>query len=216
MQDFGLYLVLTDPLVGYERCCEAAVKAGVRMVQLRMKECAYSRAEILSVAHALRRMTTGTQTNLIIDDDPSVAAEIGADGLHVGQTDMSVTEVRRRFPELRIIGLSTHNLDQANAAIQQRPDYIGVGPVFATPTKKIPDPTLGTEMAGRMIASVPFPAVAIGGINAETLPSVLAAGARNFAVVRAVCGSSNPYGTIKRLQDICSDAPDHSMPRARC
>lgn len=202
MKDFGFYLVMTNPVVGYERCCEVAVRAGVRMVQLRMKEA--PRAEIVAVGTALRRITQGTQTAFIVNDDPSIAAEVGADGVHVGQGDMPVTDVRRNYPELGIVGLSTHNLEQARAAVGQCPDYIGVGPVFATPTKKIPDPVLGTETAGRMIASVPFPAVAIGGIDFGTLPSVLAAGARNWAVVRAVCGSSAPYDAIRRLQEIAA------------
>ena len=150
----------------------------------------------------LRRITAGSRTNLIINDDPSIAAEVGADGVHVGQGDMPVAEVRRRYPSLRIVGLSTHNPDQARAAIGQKPDYIGVGPVFATPTKKIPDPTLGVETAAQMIASVPFPAVAIGGLNRETLPSVLAAGARNFAVVRAVCGAADPEAAIRAIQQL--------------
>ena len=82
------------------------------------------------------------------------------------------------------------------------PDYIGVGPVYATPTKDIPDPTLGLATMGEMIASVPFPAVAIGGIDAARLPDVIAAGARNFAVVRAVCQSADPYSAIVGLQRI--------------
>ena len=198
MEDFGLYLVMTDPVVGYARCCEAAVKAGVRIVQLRMKD--RPRAEIVAVGRELRRITAGTQTLFIVNDDPSIAAEVEADGVHVGQGDMPVPDVRRLYPSLRIVGLSTHNPEQARRAIDVRPDYIGVGPVFATPTKKIPDPTLGVETAGRMIASVPFPAVAIGGLNLDTLPSVLAAGARNFAVVRAVCGASDPYAAIRAIQ----------------
>jgi len=197
MKDFGFYLVVTNPVVGYERCCTAAVEAGVKMVQLRMKEA--PREEILSVARAMRRITLGTETNFIVNDDPSIAAEAEADGVHVGQTDMSVAEVRSLYPSLRIVGLSTHNLDQVAAAHAQKPDYIGVGPVYATPTKKIPDPTLGPEMAGRMIAAAPCPAVAIGGINGDNLATVLAAGARNFAVVRAVCGSSDPFSAIRSL-----------------
>lgn len=198
MEDFGLYLVMTDPVIGYERCCEAAVKAGVRIVQLRMKD--RPRDEIVAVGRALRRITAGTQTLFIVNDDPSIAAEVEADGVHVGQGDRPVPDVRRLYPSLRIVGLSTHNLEQARRALDVKPDYIGVGPVFATPTKKIPDPTLGVETAGRMIASVPFPAVAIGGLNLDTLPSVLAAGARNFAVVRAVCGASDPYAAIRAIQ----------------
>ncbi len=202
MEDFGLYLVMTNPVVGYERCCEAAVKAGVRIVQLRMKDA--PRDEIVATARALRRITAGTDTIFIVNDDPSIAAEAGADGVHVGQGDMPVAEVRRQYPSLRIVGLSTHNLAQAEASIAAKPDYIGVGPVHATPTKKIPDPTLGVEQAAKMIARVPYPAVAIGGIDGGNLPEIIRAGARNWAVVRAVCGSKEPYSAIVELQKIAN------------
>lgn len=202
MKDFGFYLVMTNPAVGYEKCCEVAVRAGVKMVQLRMKEA--PRDEIVAVGRSLRSITAGTDTCFIVNDDPSIAAEVGADGVHVGQTDMPVAEVRRLYPSLRVVGLSTHSPAQALAAIPQRPDYIGVGPVFATPTKKIPDPVLGVETAGRMVASVPFPAVCIGGIDAGNLPDVIRAGARNWSVVRAVCGSRDPYSAIRSLQDVAS------------
>ncbi len=203
MEDFGLYLVMTNPVVGYERCCEAAVKAGVRIVQLRMKDA--PRDEIVATARALRRITAGTDTIFIVNDDPSIAAEAGADGVHVGQGDMPVAEVRRQYPSLRIVGLSTHNLAQAEASIAAKPDYIGVGPVHATPTKKIPDPTLGVEQAAKMIARVPYPAVAIGGIDGGNLPEIIRAGARNWAVVRAVCGSKDPYTAIVELQKIANE-----------
>ena len=199
MNDFGFYLVITNPVVGYAKCAEAAVRAGVKIVQLRMKRAA--REDILREAREMRRVTRGTGTLCIVNDDPAIAAEAEADGVHVGQDDMSPAEVRAKFPQLKVVGLSTHNLDQVRASLDQPIDYIGVGPVYATPTKEIPDPTLGPEMAGRMIASARVPAVAIGGINAETLPAVLAAGAHNFAVVRAVCQSPDPYSAIKSLME---------------
>jgi len=204
VKDIGFYLVMTNPVVGYEKCCEAAVRAGVKMVQLRMKES--PRDEIVAVGRVLRSITAGTDTCFIVNDDPSIAAEVGADGVHVGQSDMSVAEVRRLYPSLRVVGLSTHNPAQALAAIPQSPDYIGVGPVFATPTKKIPDPVLGVETAGRMVASVPFPAVCIGGIDAGNLPDVIRAGARNWSVVRAVCGSRDPYSAILSLRYVAEKA----------
>lgn len=206
MKDFGLYLVMTDPLVGYARCAEAAVRAGVKMLQLRMKR--NPREEIVAVAKTVRSITAGSETRFIVNDDPAIAEECGADGVHLGQDDMSLTEARRLFPSLSLFGLSTHSPAQALAAKALEPDYIGVGPVYATPTKEIPDPVLGNVTAGRMIASVPFPAVAIGGIDFTTLSAVLAAGAKNFAVVRAVCSASDPYSTIKRLQETaCIDTP---------
>lgn len=197
---FGLYLVLTAPHMGYEACTEAAVAASVRYVQLRMKT--EPRAEIIARARALRRITAGTSTLFIVNDDPSVAAEAGADGVHLGQTDMPIGEVRARYPELGIIGLSTHDAGQAARAAAQAPAYIGIGPVFATPTKALPDDPVGCAELGRLVRSVPVPAVAIGGINATTLPEVLAAGAVNFAVVRAVCDDPRPLDAIRRLQDI--------------
>lgn len=200
MTDFGLYLVMTEPVVGYERCCEAAVRANVRMVQLRMKD--RPRDEVVAVARACRAITAGSTTNFIVNDDPSIAAEVGADGVHVGQGDMPVGDVRTKYPSLKIVGLSTHNPDQARQAIAQKPDYIGCGPVWATPTKAIPDPTLGVETAVAMAKSVPFPAVCIGGIDLGRLPELIRAGAVNYAVVRAVCVSDDPYAAIRRLDEI--------------
>lgn len=200
MTDFGFYLVMTNPKVGYVECAKAAVKAGVKIIQLRMKHC--PREEIVAMARAVREVTRGTETIFIVNDDPSIAAEVGADGVHVGQDDMSVAEVRAKYPSLRIVGLSTHNPKQAADAIAQKPDYIGCGPVWATPTKDIPDPTLGVETAVKMAQSVPFPAVCIGGIDFERLPELLKAGAKNYSVVRAVCASDDPYGAILKLKEI--------------
>ena len=197
MTDFGFYLVITNPVVGYAKCAEAAVRAGVKIVQLRMKHA--SREDILREAREMRRVTLGTDTLFIVNDDPSIAAEVEADGMHVGQDDMPPAEVRMRFPGLKVVGLSTHNLAQVQASRAQPIDYIGVGPVYATPTKDIPDPTLGLETMGRMIAEAAHPAVAIGGIDAERLPAVQAAGARNWAVVRAVCSAADPYEAIRRF-----------------
>ena len=204
MTDFGLYLVVTDPVAGYAKCTEAAVRAGVRIVQLRMKHA--SRAEILREAREMRRITARTNTLFVVNDDPEIALEAEADGVHVGQDDMPPSEVRRRYPDLRIVGLSTHNPSQTLASFGEPVDYIGVGPVYATPTKDIPDPVLGLETMSEMIRMSSRPAVAIGGIDAARLPDVVAAGARNYAVVRAVCRSHDPYGEIVKLTSAASRA----------
>jgi thiamine-phosphate pyrophosphorylase len=161
-----------------------------------------SRSEILREAMAVRAVTAGTGTLFIVNDDPEIAVRCGADGVHVGQGDMPVPEVRRRYPSLKIVGLSTHNPDQVRAAAAVNPDYIGVGPVYATPTKDIPDPTLGLATMREMIDLAPCPAVAIGGIDLATLPFVLKAGARNWAVVRAVCSSPDPENAIRALLSV--------------
>ncbi len=204
MEDFGLYLVITDPVAGYEKCAEDAVRAGVGIIQLRMKKTC--RDEFLATARKLREITAGTKTLFIVNDDASIAAEVGADGVHVGQGDMSVAEVRRLYPQLRIVGLSTHSIENAEAAILQKPDYIGVGPVYPTPTKEDADPALGVELACKIANSVPFPAVLIGGIDTDTLPLIIKGGAKNWSCVRAVCAQKDPYEAILNFNRIAEEA----------
>ena len=198
MNDFGLYLVVTNPVAGYAKCAEAAVRAGVKMVQLRMKHA--SREAILREAREMRSITAGSDTLFIVNDDPFIASEVGADGVHVGQGDMRPSGVRLRYPELKVVGLSTHNLAQVIASEAEPIDYIGVGPVYSTSTKEIPDPVLGLDLMREMISISSRPAVAIGGIDERRLPEVIAAGARNYAVVRAVCKAADPYAALLSLQ----------------
>jgi thiamine-phosphate pyrophosphorylase len=208
---FGLYLVLTDPVVGYERAAEAAVACGVRYLQLRMKK--RPPAEVLDMARRLRRIAAGSATRFIVNDDVEIAGEADADGVHLGQDDLPIAEARRRWPAAgKIFGLSTHNEDQAAAARAIAPDYIGVGPVFPTPTKDRPDPVLGLERMGAIVRDSPLAAVAIGGIDAGNLAEVLRHGAVNFCVVRAVNESADPAAAIRLLQAIWEAA----MPPSRC
>jgi thiamine-phosphate pyrophosphorylase len=196
---FGLYLVLTDPVAGYETCAEAAVEEGVRYLQLRMKK--RSHGEVLEMARRLRSITFGSGTRFIVN--VNIAAESGADGVHLGQDDMAIAEARRRWPHPgKIFGLSTHNEEQELRARQLAPDYIGVGPVFATPTKEKPDPSLGPERMGRIIRNSPLTAVAIGGIDSDNLAEVLRRGAVNYCVVRAVNQHPDPRAAIRNLREI--------------
>ncbi len=198
---FGLYLILTDPVAGYERAAEATVETGVRYLQLRMKK--RPPEEVLETARRLRRITAGSGTRFIVDDDVEIAREADADGVHLGQDDMSIAEARRRWPAAgKIFGLSTHNEDQELRARDCAPDYIGVGPVFPTPTKERPDPTLGLERMGRIIRNSPLTTVAIGGIDADNLSDVLRHGAANFCILRAVNQASDAAAAIRCLQEI--------------
>jgi len=198
---FGLYMVMTDPVVGYERCAEAAVACGVRYLQLRMKRAA--RDEIVRTASALRDITRDSDTLFIVNDSVEIAREVDADGVHLGQDDMPLPEARAAWPVAgKVFGLSTHNAEQARHAELVAPDYIGVGPIYATPTKDIPDPTVGLENLRRITTASPLTAVAIGGIDTSNLAEVLATGAENFAVVRAVMQSPDPAAAIKKLQAI--------------
>jgi thiamine-phosphate pyrophosphorylase len=198
---FGLYLVMTDPVAGYEACTAAAVRCGVRYLQLRMKEA--PRDAVLETARRVRAITLGSDTLFILNDDVTIAREVDADGVHLGQGDLPLDEARRLWPAPgKRFGLSTHNELQAVMASRRSPDYIGVGPVFATPTKAVSDPVLGLERMASIVRSSPVAAVAIGGIDRGNLAEVLRRGARNFCVVREVNRQPDPGTAIRELQDI--------------
>ena len=200
-ESFGLYLILTNPVAGYEDCAKAAVKARLRYLQLRMKD--KPRGEVLETARSMREITRGSATRFIVNDYPDAAMEVDADGLHLGQGDMPLQEARAMWDRPgKLFGLSTHNEEQEKRARMLAPDYIGVGPVYATPTKDDPDPVLGLERMGEIIRSTPLTTVALGGIGESNLADVLKAGAINFAVVRAVNQSPDPQKAIGALMSI--------------
>jgi thiamine-phosphate pyrophosphorylase len=204
-EPFGLYLILTNPVAGYEACAQAAVDSDVRYLQLRMKNA--KPEALLSTARALQSITRGSSTRLIINDHLSVAIKSNADGIHLGQDDLPLSEARARWnvPK-KIFGLSTHSLEQAIQSVELLPDYIGVGPVFSTPTKANAGPALGIEEAARIARAARVPSVAIGGINTKNLPTLLDAGIENFCVVRAVNEAADPAVAIRNLQDIWQEA----------
>jgi len=200
-EQFGLYLILTDPVAGYETCARAAVECGIRYLQLRMKNA--SEPAVLETACRLREITRNTETRLIINDDLAAAMASDADGIHLGQSDRPLDEARAAWPVAgKMFGLSTHSMEQASRALKLNPDYIGIGPVFPTMTKTDADPALGTEEAGRIARNIPITAVAIGGIHSGNLPQVLEAGIPNFCVVSAVNRSADPAAAIGKLQKI--------------
>ncbi len=198
---YGLYLVMTNPVVGYEACAKAGVACGVPFIQLRMKGA--SRDEIVSEAWKVREVTRGTDSLFIVNDDVTIAKEVDADGVHLGQGDMPLAETRRIWDAPgKIFGLSTHSEAQAEAAVAQKPDYIGIGPIFPTPTKAIADPDLGVERAGAIAKATPLPHVVLGGIDETNLAQILKAGAVNYCAVRAIMQSETPETEIRKLQKI--------------
>jgi thiamine-phosphate pyrophosphorylase len=181
------------------------VNCGLRYVQLRMKNA--SRTAILAEAGKVRAVTAGTQTLFILNDDVELAWAADADGIHLGQSDMPLDEARKLWNAPgKIFGLSTHSEEQAEAALVLKPDYIGVGPVFPTPTKAIADPALGIERAGSIIKNSPLTCVALGGLDETNLAGVLKAGAVNFCAVRAIMQSPEPEKVIRALQQVWKTA----------
>lgn len=203
---FGLYSVLTDPLRGYDYVTEVLVELEVPFVQLRMKNA--SSFAVLKQAEILRKITENSATRFIVNDDPLVARDVEADGVHIGQDDMPYAEVRAIVGEHSLIGISTHNPEQTAIACELAPDCIGVGPVYATPTKVIADPVLGLTTMKTMLDRATVPAIAIGGITMEYLSAVLQAGARNFCMVRPICAAEDPRKAIKKILGIYREEMD--------
>lgn len=201
MDNFGLYVILTRPAVGHVVAAEAAVRCGVRMLQLREKN--LPDGELLRIAREVRAVTRGTETRFIVNDRPDIALLSDADGVHVGQGDLPVADVRRIVCRKMIVGLSTHSIEQARAALaSEGVDYIGFGPVYPTTTKAVPDPVVGTEQLREVLGFAQLPVVSIGGIFPETLPAVLAVGARNPCLVRHFMEPSDPAEVERRIREI--------------
>jgi thiamine-phosphate pyrophosphorylase len=201
--EFGFYGILTDPVRGYEYCTKLFVDYEIAFVQLRMKD--VPDELVITTAEKMREITSGTKTRLIINDNPSIAKTIGADGVHVGQNDMPYSEARNIVGEEAIIGMSTHSVQQMRDTCRLKPDYVGVGPVYATPTKKKPDPVIGIDGMKEMLAQANVPAVTIGGITLGNLPLALEAGAKNFCMVRPITMAQDPESVLKEILKIYRD-----------
>jgi thiamine-phosphate pyrophosphorylase len=180
-----------------EELLDAALRGGVEVVQLRAKSA--NEPELLHAAEVFARVCRHHGAVFILNDRPDLVAAVGADGVHVGQDDMPVAAARALVGEHRVVGLSTHSPAQIDAAGALAVDYIGVGPVHATPTKP-GRPAVGTELVRYAADHGRMPFFAIGGIDAGTLPAVIAAGAHRVAVVRAIAGAEDPEQAARELR----------------
>jgi thiamine-phosphate pyrophosphorylase len=163
-----------------EKVAEAMIAGGVDLLQLRAKE--HACAEIAKLAAELHRITADHGVPLIINDYPEVARIVPAEGVHVGQDDLPIAEARKMAGPKCMVGRSTHSVDQASRALYEGADYIGFGPIFATPTK--PDyPPIGLREIQKVHDAVRIPIFCIGGIKLENLEKVIEAGARRVVIV---------------------------------
>lgn len=173
--DLGYLSADTAPVAA-----EKLLEGGVDILQLRGKN--VEKSVIAGLAEEIHALTAPLGVPLILNDYPELLRDVPAQGAHVGQEDMSVAEARAAAGRPAIIGKSTHSLAQARAAAEEGADYIGFGPLFATPTKP-GRPPIGLEDIGAAHAGVNIPIFCIGGIKNENLPEVLAAGARRIVIV---------------------------------
>jgi thiamine-phosphate pyrophosphorylase len=191
---------MTEPRDGYERLCEYSVEADIAAVQLRIKKHDIQEREHLALARRLRSLTKGSSTLFIVNDWPEIAIESDADGLHIGQQDMQPTEARRLIGPDKLLGLSTHNLEQVKKANGTPVDYIGFGPLYLTTSKVRPDPVVGPETLKDAHRSSQNPIVAIGGLDMERIQG-LGPYAHNVAVIRAVSEAADPLSMMRLMQE---------------
>jgi thiamine-phosphate pyrophosphorylase len=167
---------------------EALFSGGVRLVQIRNKKAAAR--ELLEQVERVLALAP-PNARVVVNDRVDVALISGSAGVHLGQTDLPPVAARQIMGPERIVGFSTHNMEQALQADKLPVDYIAVGPIFATTSKENPDPVLGVEELARIAQSVQKPVVAIGGVTLENAGDVVRAGAQAVAVIQNILSASN-------------------------
>lgn len=181
MDDFGIYIIVTNPCLPYTTIAEKCVEHEIRMLQLREKQ--LTDKELISIGRDIKSITKGSSTNFVVNDRPDIAVICDADILHLGQDDISLEDARKVVGDMKI-GLSTHSVDQAIKALAMNPEYIGFGPIYPTNAKAKPDAPVGVDQLKKVLQIATVPVVAIGGIFPENIKNVLDAGAKNIAMVR--------------------------------
>jgi thiamine-phosphate pyrophosphorylase len=203
MVDYSVYLVTDRELARGRTTLEiaaAAIRGGVSCIQLREKTC--STREFIDEALAIRSLLARHEIPLIINDRVDVALAVKADGIHLGQKDMPCSMARQLIPESMIVGISVESLDDAIAAQKDGADYLGVSPIYSTPTKTDTAQPLGLEGLRSIRSEVDLPLVGIGGLNADNAEAVIHNGADGVAVVSAIVAADDPEAATRALSEI--------------
>jgi thiamine-phosphate pyrophosphorylase len=196
----GLYAILDLPTVGARpplQVAEALLAGGAVALQLRAKD--HPVASLEPLARALAERCRAYAVPFLVNDHVTLAVASGADGVHLGQEDVSPAEARRELGPGRVIGLSTHDLAQARAAAVRGADYVGFGPVLATRTKARPDPVQGVRALHDVCRAVALPVVAIGGLSTAQAAAVAAAGAAAAAAIAAILEADDVRSEVERF-----------------
>jgi thiamine-phosphate pyrophosphorylase len=199
-----LYFVCeARPQTDLESLLRAALTGGADIVQLREKE--LGRAEIERAAGTFRRVADTFSALFILNDDPELARACDADGVHVGQDDVSAEQAREVLGPDAIVGLSTHSEEQIAASAGRPVDYISVGPIWETPTKE-GRPAVGLELIRQAAERAPHPFFAIGGIDTGNAIQVVQAGAERLCAVRAIRDAADPAAAAAELRQAFADS----------
>jgi thiamine-phosphate pyrophosphorylase len=203
----GLYLV-TDRMLCGQRTVEEvvfmALQGGATCIQLREKDA--STRDFVEEAQRIKAVMAPFRASLIINDRIDVALAVGADGVHIGQQDMPCEIARKLMGPRALIGLSVETWEDVERAATLDADYLGVSPVFETPTKTDTKGHWGLEGLRRIKTATRLPLVAIGGLNTANAADVIRAGADSIAVVSAICAADDPYQAARKLRAIIDES----------
>jgi thiamine-phosphate pyrophosphorylase len=183
----------------FETTVQTLIDAEVDLIQFRDKT--LSDRDHVTIGKQLTQLTRPTSTRWIMNDRADLAVATDADGVHLGQDDISVSDGRRLVGASKLIGVSTHNIKQARQAVIDGANYIGVGPVFPSTTKTF-DSHVGLELIGEVAEEIKLPAFAIGGITGDNIEDVVKAGFIRVAVSAAVSAADNPMSAAKQLKSV--------------
>ena len=203
-----LYVLISSNIAkkSVKETARLVIDGGADAVQLREKT--ISDSKFISLAREVRDITTKRGSLLIINDRVHVVRKVNADGIHLGQQDMSALEARNIIGDEKIIGVSTHSITQARQAQKDGADYIAIGPIYPTSTKGH-EPSVGIEILHEILEAVSIPIIAIGAITLENLDGVLKAGASRIAVCSAIIGSKDIYSSTRQFKEKLGETKAH-------
>jgi len=197
----GLYAIIDVEACGARPPADiaaAVLAGGCAVLQLRAKRS--SDAVTRSLGRALQALCNKARVPFVLNDHAALAAELRADGVHLGQNDMPLSQARALAPNA-CLGLSTHSLEQARQAEQLGADLIGFGPVFATTSKAQPDPVVGLAMLAELMARTTLPVIAIGGVDLTNIGQVIETGVPLIACIGAICKANDPRAAAAALHN---------------
>ena len=198
--DYSLYLVTDRDILGNRNLCKAvedSIKGGVSIVQLREKF--VDDETFLKIAKEVQKITKKYNIPLIINDNVKIAKEIDAEGVHIGQSDKPLEETRKILGKDKIIGVSVGSLDEALKAQKGGADYLGIGTIFYTGTKKDINEPLGIEKLKTIVENISIPSVAIGGIHLNNIEEVMKTGVNGVAVISEILGKEDIENATRTL-----------------
>lgn len=210
IKDNSLYLVISEEYgngLSAMEIARRAIAGGVDIIQMREK--GKSAEELVALGKNLSRLCKNNRVTFIVNDDPSLAQNVGADGVHLGQEDIKkypIEETRKILGEGRIIGVSTHSVEQFRESNEKEFDYIAFGPLFETETK---DYFLGTDDVGEIVRIAKGRVFFIGGINLSNIKGLLQKGAKNIALIRGILKADDITSQTKRFKDAIKEGAEY-------